>query len=195
VTFFITTEPVESSGVFWWTLAERFRHKLPEPYNGDIDLLWKIPESERAKIIDKLHSETGDRAEREAMTVSDVKNISGYDFLTIGSHTVNHVITPNCTDEELIYEFEESKKKLESWTGKKVNTFCFPNGDFSQREETFLKRTGYEMAVVAENSFITENTDVYKVPRFSVGEGYFAEELCHMFGVWQRAVKRIKSII
>ncbi len=195
VTFFISTEPVESSGVFWWTLAEEFQNLLPEPYNKDLGGLWKIPENTRAKIIDELREKTRGKHSREAMTIDDVKKIASYDFLTIGSHTVNHVITPNCMDEELRWELEESKKKLEGWTGKTVNTFCFPNADFSGKEETFLRQSGYEMAVVAGNKFITPDTKIYSVPRFSVGEGYFAEELCHMFGVWQAVIKKIKSII
>jgi peptidoglycan/xylan/chitin deacetylase (PgdA/CDA1 family) len=195
VTFFISTGPVESSGVFWWTLTEEFQSLLPEPYNKDPGRLWKIPENTRVKIIDELSEKTRGKYSREAMSIDDVKKISSSDYLTIGSHTVNHVITPNCTDEELRWELEESKRKLESWTGKTINTFCFPNADFSGKEEILLKQSGYEMAVVAGNKFITPDTKIYSVPRFSVGEGYFTEELCHMFGVWQKAVKKIKSII
>lgn len=193
LTFFVSTEPVESSGVFWWTAAERFRDLLQEPYKSDLNKLWEIPESARAEIINQLKEKTSGKIDREAMTVDDVKKISAYEFFTIGSHTVNHVITPNCSGDELNYELKESKRKLEEWTGKKADTFCYPNGDYSGKEEAYLSKNGYIMAVVQDNRFITKDTELYRVPRFSVGDGYFPEELCHMFGIWQQVMKKIKS--
>ena len=127
------------------------------------------------------------------MTIDDVKKISGYDFLNIESHTVNHVITPNCTKEELQYELSESKQTLEEWTGREVNFFSYPNGDYTEKEKEFLVSSGYMAAVVQDDEFITGKTDIFKVPRFSAGEGYFPEELCHMFGVWQNVIKKIKG--
>jgi len=192
LTFFISTGPVEGSGVFWWRAAEGLNHLLPEPFKTDINKLWEVPEKIRTEVIKNLMENGGDKCEREAMIINDVKKIAEYEFMTIGSHTVNHVITPNCTDDELNFELSESKRKLEEWTGKKTDTFCYPNGDHSGKEEEFLTQNGYVMAVAADNKFITNDTDLYKVTRFSVGEGYFPEELCHMLGVWQKAVKKIK---
>lgn len=192
LTFFITTEAVEGSGVYWWSLAESNKELLQEPYKSDINKLWKVSENERKNIIKGLVTKTNAGFKREAMTIEDVKQISNCDFITIGSHTVNHVITPNCTDEELNYELGESKRKLEEWTQKEVNFFCYPNGDLSGKEEAILINNGYRMAAAAENEFITVDAAHYKIPRFSIGEGYFYEELCHMFGVWQKVVKKFK---
>lgn len=189
LTFFITTEPVERSGVYWWRIAEKYKHMLPEPYNKDIDKIWKIPEKERAAVISKLKKVN---FPREAMTVDDVKKLAQYDFFAIGSHTVNHVITPNCTDDELNFELGESKRKLEEWTGRNVDFFCYPNGDVSGSEEALLKQNGYKLAAAMEDRFITPGDPLYRIPRFSVGEGYLYEELNHMFGVWQGIMKKIK---
>lgn len=195
LTFFISTEPVENSGSYWWNVAEKYRHELPYPFNEDINKLWKVPENKRAVIINKLRENAevkNSSLKREAMTVDDVKKISGNSLFTLGSHTVNHVITPNCTDEELEYEFRESKRKLEEWTGKKINMFCFPNGDHSGREEEILRNNGYIAACVQEDKFIGGSVDLFEIPRFCVGEGYFPEELCHMFGIWQNIMKKLK---
>ena len=198
VTFFISTEPVETSGVFWWSIAENYRAYLPEPFKSRFIELWKVPEAKRAEVIksllDKINSgKINGRFGREAMLIEDVKKIAGYDFFTIGSHTVNHAIMPNCTDDELRYELSESKQKLEGWTGKEVNIFSYPNGDYDDREKEYLNKSGYIMATVQDDESITPETDRYKVPRFSVGEGYFPEELCHMFGIWQRIMKNLKA--
>jgi peptidoglycan/xylan/chitin deacetylase (PgdA/CDA1 family) len=193
LTFFIPTEVIENSGVYWWSIAEKYQKLLPLPYCGDINKLWQIPESERGKIISGLRVKIEDELPREAMTIDDIKKIAEYEYFTIGSHTVNHVITPNCTDDELDYELSESKKKLEEWTGKDVDFFCYPNGDYSERDEKILQKNGYKFAAAAENKFITGDTKPYCITRFSVGDGYFYEELCHMLGVWQKAMNKFKG--
>ena len=194
ITFYISTEPVEFSGFFWWTLAEKFQYLLPMPYREDLSKLWKIPEIERLNIINEVKQKMPNGYFREAMNIQELKEISIYDFLTIGSHTVNHVITINCSNDELDYELSESKKKLEYWTGKTVNTFSYPNGDYSGKEISYLMKNGYVMAAVQDDEFITSKTNIYKVPRFSIGEGFFPEELCHMLGVWQKIMKKMKRV-
>jgi len=57
----------------------------------------------------------------------------------------------------------------------------------------YLAEAGYTAAVIQKDELITGITDIYQVPRFSIGEGYFAEELCHMFGVWQSVMKKLKG--
>jgi poly-beta-1,6-N-acetyl-D-glucosamine N-deacetylase len=189
--FFISTWPVESSGVFWWSMAEKNMEMLPQKFKDNFDLLWKVPEAERKEALKALDAKIKDD-EREAMTVEDVKKMAEYDFITIGSHTVNHVITVNCTAEELEYELTESKNKLEQWTGKTISMFSFPNGDYKERDIEMLIKTGYKSAVVVENRAATANDNIYKIPRFSVGNATFAEELCHMLGVWQKVISKIK---
>lgn len=191
-TFFISTGPVETSGVFWWSLAEENKEMLPQKFRDDFDLLWKVPEKERAETISLLESNFKKTPEREAMTVDDIRSMANYDFITIGSHTVNHVITVNCSDKELEDELTESKYKLEEWTGREINIFSFPNGDYNGRDIDMLMRSGYKSSVIVENRAATANDNIYKIPRFSVGNASFAEELCHMLGVWQKVISKIK---
>ncbi|MBL8017592.1 MAG: polysaccharide deacetylase family protein [Ignavibacteria bacterium] len=193
VTFFISTEPVEASGVFWWRTAADNQDLLDEPFRSDLEMLWKVPESKRSAAITALNQKLKGRLKREAMTVDDVKQIASYSFMNIESHTVHHVITPNCTSEELRRELGESKRRLESWTGREVKVFSYPNGDYTEGEKEYLTEAGYTAAVIQKDELITQGTDIYQVPRYSIGEGYFAEELCHMFGVWQTAIKKLKG--
>lgn len=193
VTIFISTRPVEGNGVFWWTYAENFINELPMPYKNDINLLWKIPEIERKQIIDELISKHKNGLPREAMTIDEVKEITKIPQVTIGSHTINHVITPNCTIEELDKEIGESKSKLEEWTGKKIISFTYPNGDLEGKEIDVLKKYNFVLAATAENRFINPDDNIFRLPRFSVSNGSFIEEICHMTGIWKPVINKIKS--
>jgi peptidoglycan/xylan/chitin deacetylase (PgdA/CDA1 family) len=191
-TIFISTQAVES-GAFWWTYAEKFGGLLPEKFKNNVNLLWETPETERKQVISELFGKVKDKIKREALTIDELKLLSKSEYITLGSHTVNHVITPNCTDDELMSELKGSKQKLEEWTGKKVNTFAYPNADHTEREEEFLKAAGYEIAAIVSNRFAGKNDNPYRIPRMVMGEAYFPEELCHMFGVWQKVIKKIKG--
>jgi peptidoglycan/xylan/chitin deacetylase (PgdA/CDA1 family) len=184
------TDSIETTGVFWWTYSESHKQKLPEKFQNDFELLWKVPEAERKNVTGSLYADVKERLSREALTADELKEMS--DCITFGSHTVNHVITPNCTDEELKTELAESKRKIEEWTGKKIRVFAYPNADHSERDEKFLSETGYDIAVVGGNRFARKNDNRYRIPRMGMGEAYFPEELCHMFGVWQKFIKKFK---
>ena len=184
-TFFISTDPVERSGVFWWSIVQKYEEHLPIPYKNDGRKLWKIREEERAKIIGDLEQRFLKGFRREAMTVGDIKHIANNPQITIGCHTVHHAIMPNCTDSELEFEIKQSKSALENWTGKQVNFFSYPNGDFDGREKKVLQKYGFELSATIEKRFIFADDDVYLIPRFSVPDNAtFPEAMCRMLGIF-----------
>ena len=185
VTFFIATDPVERSGVFWWSIVQKYAKHLPPPYYNDPKQLWKIKEEERIRVIRELEQRFLKECVREAMTIEDIVYMSSIPQITIGCHTVHHVITPNCTESELEFEIRQSKSSLEEWTGKPVKFFSYPNGDFDGREKSVLKKYGFELSITTEKRFVSANDDSYLVPRFSVPDNaLFPEALCRMLGVF-----------
>jgi peptidoglycan/xylan/chitin deacetylase (PgdA/CDA1 family) len=185
VTFFIATDPVERSGVFWWSVVQKYAKHLPPPYYNNRKQLWKIREEERGRVIKELEQRFLKECIREAMTIEDIVYISNIPQITIGCHTVHHVIIPNCTESEMELEISQAKSVLEDWTGKPVKFFSYPNGDFDGRERGILKRYGFELSATSEKRFITANNDFYLVPRFSVPDNaLFSEALCRMLGVF-----------
>lgn len=59
----------------------------------------------------------------------------------VGSHTVNHVILTKCKDPR--EEIERSKFELENLTGRKVTSFCYPNGAYDDGIKNIVRETGY----------------------------------------------------
>ena len=185
VTFFISTEPVENVGSFWWTIAQRYKEHLPLPYRKDVSMLWKIEEHKRRSLLDGLKKIYSGESVREAMTVQDVKDIANLPQITIGCHTVNHVATPNCTSTELEFEISASKATIENWIGKEVKYFAYPGGKYDGRERMILEKFGIVLSATIEKRHISHDDDLYFIPRFSVmDKGYFSEAVCRMLGVF-----------
>jgi peptidoglycan/xylan/chitin deacetylase (PgdA/CDA1 family) len=65
----------------------------------------------------------------------------------IGSHTMSHPILTNITDEQLRRELHGSRSRLEEALGRRVEQFCYPNGDNDERVQCEVARAGYRVAV------------------------------------------------
>lgn len=77
----------------------------------------------------------------------------------IGSHTATHPILPRLGDERLQQEMRQSKEHIETELGRKVETFCYPNGDTDLRVRCEIERAGYSCAVTTEAGWNDEQSD------------------------------------
>ena len=126
---------------------------------------------------------------RQSITRADVTRISSFPGVSIGSHTVRHSLTTNLSEEETRLELADSKRDLESWSGRAVTSFAYPEGRISGREGRLLQECGYEMAATTEATLVTPDTDPFLVPRFHVGDNIsLPEAICNMAGVWRPAI-------
>jgi poly-beta-1,6-N-acetyl-D-glucosamine N-deacetylase len=184
VTIFISTAPVEE-GTYWWSYVNKGKRYSLKSQLSKQDLK-RVTNKDRLLQIDALKKAIS--LKRDAMTIEQVKNASTSEYITIGGHTHNHPILINCTEKEVYDELEISKQKLESWTGKQVVYFAYPNGDYSKREMQILNELDYSLAYCSEPRYLTPDVlkDKYILPRFGFLEGAsFAENICRMVGVWK----------
>lgn len=196
ITFFITTDPVENQGIFWWTFFEKCKDQLPNYFKGSLLDFKRIKEKDRKKIIQDLKKNCKKRILREAMEIEEVKSLTQNPLVTIGSHTVHHTITINCTDDELEFEIKKSKEKLQKWTNKKVKCFSYPNGWYDGRERKILKESGYKLAATDKKRFINKNDNLYLIPRIEVKDKIsFYEAICIIVGIWKTYISKIKSYL
>jgi len=132
---------------------------------------------------------------RDAITVEELVQIAAYPEVTIGAHSVNHPVMPACSDDTLHFEVADCKRALESWTGKTVNCFAYPEGKYDGRERQLLIDSGYQMAVTTRSGFITRDADCYLVPRFVAGDDVsFPQAVCSMVGIWRAVADPLKSV-
>lgn len=196
VTIFVSTGPVQSNGIFWWELLKKYENKLEELYYIKPQDVYNFPENKRKKIISNLENLVKKNYLREAMSIDQVKTIAKMQQVTIGCHTVNHVILSNCNEDELLFEIGQSKRTLEKWINKEVLYFAYPNGNFDGRESNLLGSLGFKIAATIENKLISSENDPYLVPRFvAYDNGILIENICHITGVWQPWITKVKNLL
>jgi peptidoglycan/xylan/chitin deacetylase (PgdA/CDA1 family) len=183
VAIFVSTEVVEKGSGYWWSyIMEARKMGLSKE---SVEFFKTIDNEDRIKIIEETKSKI--QISREALTVEQVRDISSNEYVSIGSHSVSHPILPRCTNEESKHEILHSKQMIETWTNKEVKYFAFPNGDYSNREVSLLRRFGYTLAFSTEQKYLTREklAKPYSLPRFMIVEGAsFEENICRIVGVW-----------
>jgi peptidoglycan/xylan/chitin deacetylase (PgdA/CDA1 family) len=133
--------------------------------------------------------------ERDVMSIEEIAAIAQIPQVSIGSHSVNHAIMPNCTDDELRKEINNSKHDLELWTSRPVRVFSYPNGNSDDRTGRVLAEAGYSLGFTCDYHPITLANNTYYVPRFSImDDGSLSENICHAFGIWQSAINRLRPL-
>ena len=111
--------------------------------------------------------------------IDNLKEMSASSLCTVGSHTVNHVMTRFVSREILERELKESKEFLERVFGKKVSHFAFPYGSpraFSYFDIKYIKSCGYESAATTFQYYIGKKFKNwnYLLPRYDAsGENIF----------------------
>jgi peptidoglycan/xylan/chitin deacetylase (PgdA/CDA1 family) len=189
VTIFVSTTPAEE-GAYWWSYVQQAKQQGLLQFTKKE--LKKMPEEKRLGILQELKKKVF--PERDAMTIEEVKAIAGSPYVTIGSHTQTHPILINCLDKQVYEELKTSRQKLESWIGKEVAYFAYPNGDFGQREIQILNTLEYKLAFCSQPRYLTPEllNEHYTLPRFGFLEGASAaENICRITGVWQWMMLKI----
>ena len=183
VTIFATVDPIEKQEGFWWSyIIKAYKEKLIQQ---TVQKLKDVPNSFRRKTV--LHTKQLISIQGEALTIEDVKEMNQHPFMDIGSHTLSHPILTKCSEGLARREIVESKIVLEKWINRPINSFAYPNGNYSTREIDILKENGYEIAFSTQQKYL-ENyypINAHAIPRFDVLEEVsFAENICRMTGVW-----------
>ena len=88
--------------------------------------------------------------------------------IQFGGHTDTHRLMTELSDEETRHEIQHSKKDLEDWTGKPVETFAYPNGNYHPRHFTLLEEAGIRRAFTTEPGINSPSTNPFRLRRTEI---------------------------
>lgn len=191
ITIFVATAPIES-GNYWWEFADASKEKSKKFSMKSL--------KEDAFYEELAQLKAKHQLERSSITEEELIRMSKHPLISIQSHTINHPILINSSQETLDKELVESKKYLEDKTQKEVFAFSYPNGDFGNREVKAVENAGYKIAFTTKATKInTANIkNLLLVPRKAINTyGGKYENLAKVIGTWQfffSKAKKLKNI-
>lgn len=183
MTIFAPVEPLRD-GNFWWEYVGKV---------GGFSLVNKfkqLPETEFKSELNKIKGSVA--LERMAMTIDELKQISQHPLVDIQSHSYNHPILTNCTNESLDAELRISKEELVSIIGKEITAFSYPNGSLTNREVEAVRKY-YDCAFTTESNYPTIGCDKMLIPRVALTDDYWSN-LAKIVGGWNLIFK-LKKIL
>jgi hypothetical protein len=86
----------------------------------------------------------------------------------IGSHTFSHPILPNCSNEKIVKEVQDSKHHLEGQLNSTINTFCYPNGNYDSNVVSIVQEAGYTQAVTTTWGLNNSFTNSFELKRCDI---------------------------
>jgi peptidoglycan/xylan/chitin deacetylase (PgdA/CDA1 family) len=105
------------------------------------------------------------------LTADDVRELRRRG-VHIGAHTVTHPYLIELDDEAIRWEFTESKRTLEEWTGEPCRFLSIPGNFYNRHIAQLARDCGYEAVFTANVGTISRASDLFDVNRLIV-EGAF----------------------
>lgn len=128
-----------------------------------------LPPAERQALTDELSQSAARAPTPHLMLTTDMIHALAASGIEIGAHTVSHPILTRLDETAARHEIEESKRRLEELSGRKVRFFAYPNGkfgiDFDQRHMDLARQAGFEAAFSTASGAASAGLDRFCLPR------------------------------
>jgi peptidoglycan/xylan/chitin deacetylase (PgdA/CDA1 family) len=107
---------------------------------------------------------------RRMLSWEELAEMAESGLVDIGSHTCNHVrLQDALSDDQMAYEIAGSRRALESGTRRKIDLFCYPNGDVTTRAAAVVEKE-YRLAVTTRLGINTTMTPKNALLRIGMHE-------------------------
>ena len=130
----------------------------------------KLSLESRLRLVEELVSASGTTHIPEFARLMTFKELMvlANDGHEIGSHSMTHCMMPECDDDELAYELAESRRVLQEYLKRPINTFCYPNGNCDTRTASAVATAGYSLAVTTAWGSNWGNSDRFRLRRYDM---------------------------
>ena len=129
------------------------------------------------------------------VSAQDIGRYAEDGLVTFGGHTVSHLRLSCSSQEDVARELQESKQKIEEWSGRPCVDFSYPNGDYDDASIAAVKFAGYRSAVTSDAGMSSSGDDVLAISRLSLPVSFSLAELRARASGLEEAATRLVSRI
>ncbi len=110
------------------------------------------------------------RSEKKRLHLNwqEIHKLSEHPLIHIGSHTVSHPMLSELDDEKALAEIKDSKSAIELNINADVADFCYPSGNYTEREKLLVERNGYTSAVTVKPGANNGSSDLFALKRTEI---------------------------
>lgn len=168
----------ENKAVAYRALTASFKNFTQDEIENTIQCLFK----DHSVSNEQIH-QSPFYSDYRMLDWTEINKLIDSGLITIGSHTSGHRRLTRLSIEEAASEIRDSKYLLEDKLGT-IDFFAYPYGgnpgDYTNQHVEQVKIAGYKAAVSCAQGCVSTNSDIYQLPRASVGNNHTVEALKYL---------------
>jgi peptidoglycan/xylan/chitin deacetylase (PgdA/CDA1 family) len=169
---FVTTGYLDSGRDFWWDELEAVCAATGRASRPLWEKLQPLAHEERFERLDEMWESVGTPRPEPSLPLStaELQRLADGTLVEIGAHTVTH---PHLSAIDVSRQREEilaSKTYLAELTGRPIEAFSYPHGDFSEETVGLVRSAGFRAACTTHSTPVAlRKAETLTLPRVQVG--------------------------
>jgi peptidoglycan/xylan/chitin deacetylase (PgdA/CDA1 family) len=181
---FVCSDPVEPQHLLWYDAVAR------EHGEAAAERIKTLPFAQWQAQAAGLRRPAGAADPHAPLTRAQIRALAD-GAMEIGGHTAGHPILARAPASEQRAEILRNKAALESWIGRPVRAFAYPNGrpglDYTSETVDLIEESGFDFAFTTHAGFSTPAERWLECSRFVMVAGIEPAELGHRLSYsWRR---------
>lgn len=181
---FICSEPVERRRLHWYDAVARAYGE------AEVERGKAAPFERWVELAEAAGRVAGNDDPQAPLTVAEVRALAAGLF-EIGGHTVAHLILARADLDQQRAQIVANKVALESWIGRPVRAFAYPNGrpdeDYTVQTVALVREAGFDFGFTTRDGFATASESPLERSRLLMLAGISPAELAHRLTYsWRR---------
>ena len=186
--FFVPSHTIERRQLAWYdAVALKYGEaRVAQMKELDVDA-WSAACAEATRPA-------SDEDPHAPLETDQIKALSDTPGFEIGGHTASHLLLARASLERQRHEVAENKARIESWIGRTISSFAYPNGrlniDYTRETMDIVRACGLGVAFATNERFATRDESPLDRSRFVMLSGLSAAELAHRLSYsWRRTAR------
>jgi len=182
---FVWSDPVEQRSLTWYDAVVRAESE------DEVERMKRLPYDEWRRRSASHATRVADTDPCAPLSAAQVRWLAAVPNVEIGGHTASHPILAQAMPEQQREEIERNKSRLETWTGRPVRAFAYPNGqpgdDYTPETVKLVEQLGFDFGFTSRHGFAGSSEPPLERSRLLMLAGISPAELAHRLSYsWRR---------
>jgi len=183
--FFVCTSSIAERRLLWYDAIAR------RGVEADAERMKRLPFADWRRLDRDTRTVVDNDDPLAPMTLQDVQALAAHPLFEFGSHSASHPVLASAPVSAQRDEIVTSLRVLETWTGKPVTAFAYPNGqpaiDYTDETVALLREARVRLAFTTRAGYAGAGEAALEQPRFLMLTGISQSELAHRLAYsWRR---------
>jgi len=120
-------------------------------------------------LLDDFSAAERRRPRVRPLSIDQVRTLARSPWITIGAHSHCHNLLPQLSRAGVDESVQTSKRLIESWIGRPVDAFAYPNGDYNDDVVASIRDAGFTCGMTTVPKPWRPGESRFALPRIGVG--------------------------